>query len=66
MLRREYSAYPLDLRDGVKVILLSGWLLVRGSNTEPLIRVIAEGTNEATAREILAEVLERVQACIDS
>jgi phosphomannomutase len=66
MLRHEYSNYPLDLRDGVKVILLGGWFLVRGSNTEPIIRVIAEADNEATAREIVAGVYKKVQACIDS
>src|SRR4030095_17015111 len=36
MLRREYAGYPLDLRDGVKVVLPSGWFLVRGSNTAPI------------------------------
>lgn len=66
MLRREYAAYPLDLRDGVKVILPSGWLLVRGSNTEPIIRVVAEASDEITARKIVASVLEQVQACINS
>src|SRR4030095_8442575 len=66
MLRNEYSNYSIDLRDGVKVVLPGGWFLVRGSNTEPIIRVMAEAGNEATAREIIAGVYEQVQACIDS
>ena len=66
MLRREYAAYPMDLRDGVKVNLPNGWFLVRGSNTEPIIRVIAEAPSETTAREIVADVLEQVQQCINS
>ncbi len=66
MLRKEYEGYPLDLRDGVKVVLPSGWFLVRGSNTEPIIRVSAEGANESSAREIVAGVLAKVQACIES
>src|SRR5258708_34317323 len=37
VLRHEYAAYPMDLRDGVKVSLVDGWFLVRGSNTEPII-----------------------------
>jgi phosphomannomutase len=64
MLRHEYAGYQLDVRDGVKVILPTGWVLVRGSNTEPIIRVIAEASNEAAAREIVAGVLAQVQACI--
>ena len=66
MLRQQYAGYPLDLRDGVKVTLPTGWFLVRGSNTEPIIRVMAEAANETTAREIVARVLVQVRACIDS
>ena len=66
MLRHEYAEYPLDVRDGVKVMLPNGWFLVRGSNTEPIIRVMAEAANEATAREIIAGVYGQVHACINS
>ena len=66
MLRQKYAGYPLDLRDGVKVTLPAGWFLVRGSNTEPIIRVMAEAGNESTSREIVAGILKQVQACIDS
>jgi phosphomannomutase len=66
MLRREYADHPLDVRDGVKVILPNGWFLVRGSNTEPIIRVIGEAASETTAREIVTAVLKQVQACIES
>ena len=66
MMRREFAAYPMDLRDGVKVNLPDGWLLVRGSNTEPIIRVIAEATSEGAAREIVASTFQKVQECIDS
>jgi phosphomannomutase len=61
MLRNEYSAYPMDLRDGVKVDLTNGWFLVRGSNTEPIIRVIAEAEDETSARSIMDRVYAQVQ-----
>jgi phosphomannomutase len=65
MLRQEYAANPMDLRDGVKVILPNGWFLVRGSNTEPIIRVIAEAEREADARTIVDRVYSRVQECVN-
>ena len=40
--RREFADYPMDLRDGVKVMLPDAWFLLRGSNTEPVLRVVAE------------------------
>jgi phosphomannomutase len=63
LLRQEFTAYPMDLRDGVKVTLPNGWLLVRGSNTEPIIRVIAEAKREADARAIIDRVYSRVREC---
>jgi phosphomannomutase len=60
-LRNEYSAYSMDLRDGVKVELPNGWFLVRGSNTEPIIRVIAEAEDETIARTIIDRVYAQVQ-----
>jgi phosphomannomutase len=64
MLRQEYEHFPLDTRDGVKVTLPNGWFLVRGSNTEPIVRVVAESRSESQAREIVARVYEQVAACI--
>jgi phosphomannomutase len=66
MLRHEYANYPLDVRDGVKVMLPAGWFLVRGSNTEPIIRVTAEAASEATARGIVGTVYAQVEVCINS
>jgi phosphomannomutase len=64
MLRQEYDKFPLDTRDGVKVTLPDGWFLVRGSNTEPIVRVVAESRTESQAREIVARVYEQVARCI--
>jgi phosphomannomutase len=66
MIRREYAEYPMDTRDGVKVLLPGGWFLVRGSNTEPIIRVVAEAKSEDQARKIVRSVREKVEACINN
>lgn len=60
LIRREYAAQPMDLRDGVKVTMNDGWFHVRGSNTEPILRVVAEATDEARARQMVTRVLERI------
>ncbi len=66
MLRQEYAGYQMDTRDGVKVIVPAGWFLVRGSNTEPIIRVVAEAEDENRAREIVNMVFAQVQRRINS
>lgn len=64
LLRQEYSGHRIDTRDGIKVMLPSGWFLVRGSNTEPVIRVVAEARTETEAKDIIATVRGKVKACI--
>jgi phosphomannomutase len=58
--RTAWAGRPLDLTDGVKVRLADGWFILRGSNTEPIVRVIAEGPSEARARAIAAEVMDEL------
>jgi len=59
--RNAFAQSQMDLRDGVKIILPDGWLLVRGSNTEPIIRVVAEAKSEERARELVDDVIGRLR-----
>ncbi len=52
-LQRKYVDEELDRTEGVKVTWPDAWLHVRPSNTEPIIRIIAEANDEAGAREIV-------------
>ncbi|HET6851730.1 MAG TPA: phosphoglucosamine mutase [Pyrinomonadaceae bacterium] len=56
--RQEFAKFQLDTRDGVKVIQPDGWLLVRGSNTEPIIRIVAEAKSEPQAREMVNSIMQ--------
>lgn len=60
MLRQQFAEFPMDTRDGVKVMTPDGWFLVRGSNTEPIIRIVAEATSEAQAKKTVAELYKQV------
>ena len=66
MVRHVYAASPLDLTDGVKVLLPNGWLHVRGSNTEPIIRLAAEAPSEPEARTIRDSVFDLMRQAIES
>jgi phosphomannomutase len=58
--RRAYAEFPMDLRDGVKVMLPEAWFLLRGSNTEPVLRVVAEAAGEDAARSVAEKVRGQV------
>lgn len=55
--REKYRDAQIDVRDGVKIDFAEGWIHLRKSNTEPIIRVYAEGrdaeASEAYARELM-------------
>ena len=38
--------------DGLRLSWADKWLLVRGSNTEPIVRLIAEAETEGAAAEL--------------
>ena len=64
-IRRQYADHAMDTRDGIKISVADGWFLVRGSNTEPIIRLVAEAGTEERARQIVAEVSRYVGSCLD-
>jgi phosphomannomutase len=65
MIRDEYAPWPMDLRDGVRVTTPDGWFLVRGSNTEPIIRIVVESATAEGALRTMEDVRARVRACLD-
>jgi phosphomannomutase len=66
MIQELYQDSAMDLTDGVKVSLPHGWLHVRGSNTEPIIRVSAEAETEEQAREVIGTIFELVKERVNS
>jgi len=57
-IERLYAERPQDRTDGVKVLWDDRWLLVRPSNTEPILRVEAEAPAEEEAQALVREALE--------
>jgi len=57
--RREFDG-TLDTSDGVKVMLPEGWLHLRRSNTEPIVRAIAESQDAATAEALVQRALRQL------
>lgn len=52
-----FAGARINSADGVRVDLDDGWVHVRPSNTEPIIRVIAEAATEARARQLVDEAV---------
>ena len=46
--------------DGVKIDFADGWVHLRKSNTEPIIRIYSEAANEARANELAQQVMQQI------
>lgn len=54
--RERFAGQQMNDADGLRIDWPDGWVHIRGSNTEPIYRVIAEARNEARARDLIATV----------
>ena len=53
----QYKVQEINKKDGYKFIVENGWLLIRASGTEPLIRFYAEGDTKEKVHELINAAL---------
>jgi phosphomannomutase len=56
-----YKSEKIDTLDGVKVLWPGKWVHIRSSNTEPIIRVIAEAGTKKEADGLYSEVSKKIK-----
>jgi len=59
-LQNLFSGEQIDTTDGLKIIRPYGWVHLRPSNTEPIIRCYAEAQSYEQARQLAAMITEKV------
>jgi phosphomannomutase len=59
---KEYD--HVNTMDGVRVDLADGWVLIRPSNTSPIIRLTAEADNETILNELTTKFMTRTHDVI--
>jgi len=52
-----YADQKLNTEDGLKIDLENGWIHLRASNTEPIIRIYTEATTKETAEQFANDVM---------
>jgi phosphomannomutase len=65
--RQEFAAIggaKFNEEDGLRIDLPDGWLSVRASNTEPIMRIVAEARDDATANRLVAAARKIADAVI--
>ena len=59
--RSSFAGFEIDERDGMRIEHPNGWVQIRKSNTEPIMRVYAEAANEAEAEKLADNLIDIVK-----
>lgn len=59
-----YAEYDINRVDGIKVDMPQGWVHLRKSNTEPIIRLYAEAANSQEAERIASEAKQCINELV--
>ncbi len=60
-LKKQYAEFSILDIDGIKIDFPDGWVQVRSSNTEPILRIYAESTSVLKADKLAREVIALLQ-----
>lgn len=59
--KAHFKNEKIDARDGVKIDFKEGWVHLRKSNTEPIIRIYSEAGNQVKADEMANDMINFLQ-----
>ena len=60
-LKKHFAKEKVDTQDGIRIDWANAWVHARPSNTEPIMRIIAEAPDRASADE----KIDQVRAIVD-
>ena len=60
-IQSKYSSNKLNAIDGLKIHFDEGWVHLRRSNTEPIIRIYSESTSQDKAEELSREFINQIK-----
>jgi len=60
-IRQRYKSNPVNTVDGLRIEFDKDWVHLRSSNTEPIVRIIAESNFETTANNIALRLMRDIR-----
>jgi phosphomannomutase len=61
-IKKFYSDHEINEIDGLRIDFPEGWVHLRKSNTEPIIRIYSEGNDKSTADNLAAMIIQNIKA----
>lgn len=64
-IREMYQSFPINMTDGIRIDFPEGWVHLRKSNTEPVIRIYSENSDMAAAERRAEEIINSVKKLVE-
>ncbi|HNX07397.1 MAG TPA: phosphoglucosamine mutase [Bacteroidales bacterium] len=64
-IKEKYKNHPVNTADGVRIDIENGWVHLRRSNTEPIIRIYAESDSMIKADTLAKKLLDDIRELIN-
>ncbi|MEI6316282.1 MAG: phosphoglucosamine mutase [bacterium] len=62
---KKYEKFPINTIDGLKIEFDDGWVHLRTSNTEPIIRIYSENVSNESAQKMAQMIMQDIHEIID-
>lgn len=61
-IKEKFKEFPVNTEDGLKIDFPEGWVHLRKSNTEPIIRIYSEGQDEKAATMLASIIISEIRS----
>ena len=58
---KKYKNENINTIDGLKIDFSDGWVHLRKSNTEPIIRIYSEGRDKNSANTLAQKIIQEIK-----
>ncbi|MCC5945205.1 MAG: phosphoglucosamine mutase [Bernardetiaceae bacterium] len=63
---KKYANQPISTIDGVKIHFGDEWVHLRGSNTEPIIRIYSESASQSTTEHLFNKIMQDIKEILQN
>ncbi len=64
-MRERYSKFEINTSDGLRIDFSDGWIHLRKSNTEPIVRVYSESSSKKNADELAEKIISEIISMVN-
>jgi phosphomannomutase len=62
--RKKFSDHECNFEDGLRVVLPEGWIHLRPSNTEPIIRIVVETISPNLTSQFVTQIFNEIKTIV--